>query len=190
MYRKKREIIANFLKRLLWWQPVAFLLFMFVLGACSGGITNTLPMTETVTKAFRSETTNTSSPSEEKFISSEKEEIEKIDKDGEYTSKEEVALYIHIYGKLPKNYITKKKAQQSGWNPKVGNLSKALPGMSIGGSAFGNYEGKLPVEEGRKYYECDIDYQEGFRNSKRIVYSNDGLIFYTEDHYESFEQLY
>ena len=62
--------------------------------------------------------------------------------------------------------------------------------MSIGGSSFGNYEGLLPAKKGRKYYECDIDYNGGHRNAKRIVYSNDGLVFYTEDHYRHFEQLY
>ena len=64
------------------------------------------------------------------------------------------------------------------------------PGKSIGGDYFGNYEGLLPEEDGRDYYECDIDYEGGYRNSKRIIFSDDGLIFYTEDHYESFEQLY
>ena len=54
----------------------------------------------------------------------------------------------------------------------------------------GYYDKKLPQKSGRKYYECDIDYTDGYRNAKRIIYSNDGLIFYTDDHYESFEQLY
>ena len=62
--------------------------------------------------------------------------------------------------------------------------------MSIGGSAFGNYEGQLPKAKGRKYYECDIDYTGGYRNEKRLIYSNDGLVFYTQDHYKTFEQLY
>ncbi|MDO4788431.1 MAG: ribonuclease domain-containing protein [Johnsonella sp.] len=113
-----------------------------------------------------------------------------VKEDGNYISKEEVALYIHEYNKLPSNYITKKQAEEQGWNSKEGNLDMVLPGMSIGGGHFGNYEGKLPEANGRKYYECDIDYTGGFRNAKRIVYSNDGLVFYTEDHYNSFEQLY
>ena len=62
--------------------------------------------------------------------------------------------------------------------------------MSIGGDYFGNYEGLLPEDDDRDYYECDIDYEGGYRNAKRIIFSDDGLIFYTEDHYESFEQLY
>lgn len=113
-----------------------------------------------------------------------------VTEDGNYTSKEEVALYIHTYNKLPSNYITKKQAEEQGWSSSDGNLHEVLPGMSIGGSRFGNYEQKLPKKDGREYFECDIDYEGGYRNSKRLVYSNDGLVFYTEDHYESFEQLY
>lgn len=113
-----------------------------------------------------------------------------VEENGNYTSKEEVALYIHTYGKLPINYITKKQAQELGWDPENGNLSDILPGMSIGGNVFGNYEGALPRAGGRRYFECDIDYEGGYRGAKRIVYSNDGLVFYTEDHYNTFEQIY
>lgn len=113
-----------------------------------------------------------------------------LDEEGSYTSKEDVALYIHTYGKLPENYMTKKEAQALGWDNKAGNLWDVAPGMSIGGDRFGNYEGLLPDADGRKYYECDIDYEGGYRGSKRVIFSNDGLIYYTEDHYESFEQLY
>lgn len=113
-----------------------------------------------------------------------------IEEDGTYISKDEVALYLHIYGHLPGNYITKKEAQELGWDSKKGNLDEAAPGMSIGGSYFGNYEGMLPEKKGRKYYECDLEYEGGYRGAKRLLYSNDGLIFYTEDHYKTFEQLY
>lgn len=113
-----------------------------------------------------------------------------IEEDGTYISKDEVALYLHIYGYLPDNYITKKEAQDLGWDSKKGNLDQVAPGMSIGGSYFGNYEGMLPEKKGRKYYECDLDYEGGYRGAKRLIYSNDGLIFYTEDHYKTFEQLY
>ena len=113
-----------------------------------------------------------------------------VNENGNYTSKDEVALYLHLYGHLPSNYISKRKAEEQGWDSRAGNLDEVLPGMSIGGSGFGNYEGLLPAKKGRKYYECDIVYSGGHRNAKRIVYSNDGLIFYTENHYRSFEQLY
>lgn len=109
--------------------------------------------------------------------------------DGSYTSKDEVALYIHTYGHLPENYITKDEAYDLGWKSE-GTLDEVAPGMSIGGDYYGNYEGVLPDEPGREYHECDIDYESGNRNGKRIVYSNDGNIYYTEDHYNSFEHLY
>lgn len=113
-----------------------------------------------------------------------------VSEDGAYTGKDEVSLYLKKYGHLPDNYITKRQAKELGWDSAQGNLWEVAPGKSIGGDYFGNYEGLLPEEEGRDYFECDIDYEGGRRNAKRIVYSDDGLIFYTEDHYESFEQLY
>lgn len=124
-------------------------------------------------------------------ISSNAEENDsaELSEDGAYTSKEDVALYIHLYGHLPPNFITKKEAEKLGW--KGGSLEPFAPGMCIGGSHFGNYEGLLPEKEGRSYTECDIDtLGADKRGAKRIVYSNDGLIYYTEDHYASFELLY
>ena len=113
-----------------------------------------------------------------------------ISEDGTYTTKEEVAEYINLYGHLPSNFITKKEAKNLGWVSSEGNLNEVAPGMSIGGDYFGNYEGLLPEAEDRDYYECDIDFDGTYRNEKRIVFSNDGLIYYTEEHYESFELLY
>ncbi len=113
-----------------------------------------------------------------------------VKEDGTYTSKDEVAAYIHQFGHLPSNYITKKEAKNLGWISSEGNLDEVAPGKSIGGDRFGNYEGQLPEANRRQYYECDIDFTGGRRNAKRIIYSNDGLIFYTEDHYSTFEQLY
>lgn len=113
-----------------------------------------------------------------------------VKEDGTYTSMEDVAAYIHNYGHLPSNYITKSEAQKLGWKSNEGNLDEVAPGKSIGGDKFGNYDKMLPEEDGRTYQECDIDYDGGFRNDKRIIYSNDGLVFYTGDHYETFQQLY
>lgn len=115
---------------------------------------------------------------------------EALDPNGSYTDKAQVALYLHLYGQLPSNYITKKEAEALGWDAGKGNLEDVAPGKSIGGSRFGNREELLPVEKGRNYYECDIEYDGGYRGAKRIVYSDDGLIYYTEDHYKSFELLY
>lgn len=110
-----------------------------------------------------------------------------IEETGWYYSKEEVALYLHTYQKLPGNYLTKTEAKETlGWT------GGGLPdGYAIGGDKFGNREGLLPKENGRQYYECDIDTNgKGSRGVKRIVFSNDGLIYYTEDHYASFTLLY
>lgn len=112
-----------------------------------------------------------------------------LDEDGSYTTKEDVALYIHTYGHLPPNFITKKEAQAAGWSG--GSLDRVLPGMCIGGDYFGNYEGQLPKAKGRKWTECDINTLGAkSRGAERIVFSNDGLIYYSPDHYESFELLY
>ncbi|MBQ9059127.1 MAG: hypothetical protein IJ125_08085 [Atopobiaceae bacterium] len=110
--------------------------------------------------------------------------------DGHYTSKDEVALYIHLYEHLPSNFISKTKAKKAGWVASKGNLQEVCPGMSIGGSVFYNDEGKLPDAPGRTWTECDINYEGGRRGAERIVFSDDGLIFYTADHYETFTQLY
>ena len=110
-----------------------------------------------------------------------------IDEDGVYTTKEDVALYLHTYGKLPGNFITKKAAKKLGWSG--GSLEDYAPGKCIGGDYFGNYEGLLP--EDKEYHECDIGtLGKKSRGAKRIIYSDDGYIYYTADHYESFELLY
>lgn len=114
---------------------------------------------------------------------------ERLDEYGSYTTKDDVALYIHTYGHLPPNFITKKEAEMAGWNG--GPLDRVLPGMCIGGDYFGNYEGQLPRAKGRKWTECDINtLGKRSRGAERIIFSNDGLIYYTPDHYESFELLY
>lgn len=112
-----------------------------------------------------------------------------IDQYGSYTTKEDVALYIHTYGCLPQNFITKDQARQAGWNG--GSLEPYCPGMCIGGDGFGNREGLLPKAQGRSWTECDINtLGADSRGAERIVFSNDGLIYYTGDHYESFTLLY
>ena len=110
-----------------------------------------------------------------------------IDENGSYTTKEDVALYIHTYGKLPQNFITKKQARELGWSG--GSLEPYAPGMCIGGDRFGNYEGLLP--EGHSYTECDINtLGADSRGAERIIFSSDGLIYYTGDHYAHFTLLY
>ena len=112
-----------------------------------------------------------------------------IPEDGWYYSKEDVSLYLYTYGYLPGNFITKNEARDLGWEG--GSVERYAPGFAIGGDTFGNREGLLPKADGRVYYECDIDTDGAdSRGAKRIVFSNDGLIYYTDDHYESFVLLY
>ena len=113
-----------------------------------------------------------------------------VSEGGTYTDKDHVALYLHLYQKLPANYISKTKAKKAGWDAEKGNLWDVCPGKSIGGGTFYNDDGLLPKKGGRTWKECDINYAGGYRGAKRICYSNDGLIFYTDDHYQSFTQLY
>ena len=118
------------------------------------------------------------------------EQAPALPEDGQYDDKDNVALYIHLYGKLPSNYVTKKDAEALyGWQG--GALDVIAPGKAIGGSYYGNYEGLLPDADGREWTECDIGtIGQTKRGAERIVFSNDGLIYYTSDHYESFELLY
>lgn len=113
-----------------------------------------------------------------------------LSEDGQYSTRDEVALYLHLYEHLPDNYITKEEARKLGWDNSAGNLWDVAPGMSIGGDRFGNYEGLLPEEDGRTWKECDVGYEGGYRGAERVLYSNDGLIYYTNDHYETFTCLY
>lgn len=162
------------------------LLFAGCAGINDPDVTSTAPTTESVpvestaapTTTAPTDTRTTSPPDDGTILES-----------GSYNSKDDVALYIHTFGHLPPNYLTKKEAQALGW--KSGSLDKVAPGKAIGGNRFGNYEGLLPEKEGRFYTECDIDtVGKSKRGAKRIVFSNDGLIYYTEDHYENFTLLF
>lgn len=107
-----------------------------------------------------------------------------------YSTPEEVALYLYVFVELPPNFLTKDDARALGWVSSDGNLWEVTDRMSIGGDIFGNREGLLPEADERVYYECDVNYFGGFRGSERVVFSDDGLIYYTNDHYETFTQLY
>lgn len=111
------------------------------------------------------------------------------DEAGVCTTKEDVSLYLREYGRLPGNFITKSEAKALGWDS--GSLEPFAPGMCIGGDRFDNYEGLLPEKDGRTYTECDIDtLGADSRGAKRIVFSNDGLIYYSDDRCGSFTLLY
>ena len=97
--------------------------------------------------------------------------------------------YLAYVKHLPEYYVSKQEAEDAGWVTWKGNLDEILPGSMIGGDIFKNKEGKLPVAPGRIWYEADINYSGGFRNRQRMLYSNDGLIFATYDHYETFYEI-
>lgn len=97
--------------------------------------------------------------------------------------------WIYLFNQLPDKYISKKAARNMGWNSILGNLRKIIPNAIIGGDVYNNYNKKLPTIPGRIWYEADINYNGGYRNSHRIVYSNDGLMFVTYDHYNTFYEL-
>ena len=161
-----------------------------------GGLVETLPLlTEPAdTEPAATEPLETlpieTEPVETEPAETEPEETEALlDPDGWYYSAEDVALYLVTYGELPGNFITKSQARKLGWEG--GSVQKFQEGAAIGGDKFGNREGILPKADGRQYYECDIDTDgKSSRGAKRIVFSNDGLIYYTEDHYETFILLY
>ena len=183
------------MNRRLWalWTTLLLVVGMLVLPACKG-----TSVSQTKTEGEVAQTTQTD-------VDAGSEDAAKADpaaggdaaakaaiaEDDTYTSKDDVALYIHTYGHLPSNFVTKDEAEDAGWKTEGLSLDEACPGKSIGGDRFGNREGKLPKKKGRTWYECDIDYHGGrSRGAKRIVYSSDGLVYYTEDHYKTFEQLY
>lgn len=154
------------------------LLICLTLGGCA-------ELVDTLATLDALESTPSSAPAQRE----EAPETPGLDPDGSYTTQEDVSLYLYTYGQLPQNFMTKTEARKLGWQG--GGLDDYAYGMCIGGDAFGNYEGLLPEARGRSYKECDIDTLHATkRGAKRIVYSNDGLIYYTGDHYESFDLLY
>ena len=106
----------------------------------------------------------------------------------ELTNDEIVVKYLKEHGELPDYYITKSEAKSLGWVPSKGNLCEVAPGRAIGGDIWTNRQKSLPTKSGRKYFEADLNYNCGNRNADRVVFSNDGLVFVTFDHYRSFEE--
>ena len=106
----------------------------------------------------------------------------------ELTNDEIVVKYLKEHGELPDYYITKSEAKSLGWVPSKGNLCEVAPGKAIGGDIWTNRQKSLPTKSGRRYFEADLNYNCGNRNADRVVFSNDGLVFVTFDHYRSFEE--
>ncbi|MCO6563859.1 MAG: ribonuclease [Apibacter sp.] len=107
----------------------------------------------------------------------------------EQLSSEDIVInYIKKNHSLPNYYIKKMEARKAGWRPEKGNLCRILPGKIIGGDIFKNIENKIPSKKGRKWIEADLNYKCGMRGPDRVIFSNDGLIFVTYDHYNTFQQ--
>lgn len=104
------------------------------------------------------------------------------------TREDVVVPYVKKHQRLPEYYIKKGEAREKGWEPAAGNLCDVLPGRAIGGDLFSNREGGLPSAEKRKWFEADLNYKCGRRNADRLLYSSDGLLYVTHDHYKTFEQ--
>ncbi|SEV96890.1 ribonuclease [Chryseobacterium wanjuense] len=102
------------------------------------------------------------------------------------TEEKTVINYVKQNHKLPDYYITKNKARELGWNPSKGNLCDVLPGKAIGGDKFSNREGTLP--KGENYFEADVNYNCGNRNADRIIFTKNGDVYLTKNHYKSFEK--
>ena len=106
------------------------------------------------------------------------------------TEPQRIVNYLDAFGELPDNFITKNEAKALGWDSRYNYLGDVAPGKSIGGDRFGNYEGRLPDKKGRTWYECDTGYKGKKRNATRLLYSSDGLYYYTDDHYKTFTQMF
>ena len=104
----------------------------------------------------------------------------------ELTNEKIVINYVKANQKLPAYYITKSEAKSQGWVASEGNLCDVLPGKAIGGDKFSNREKTLPT--GNQYFEADVNYECGRRNADRIVFTKNGDVWLTHDHYKSFEK--
>ena len=102
------------------------------------------------------------------------------------TNEVKVINYVKSNHELPEYYITKSEARKQGWVPSEGNLCDVLPGKAIGGDKFSNREKTLP--SGKQYCEADVNYNCGNRNADRIVFTKEGEVYLTKNHYKSFQK--
>ena len=127
---------------------------------------------------------------EENGQRSENEKQTEVEFQTPVTDPQQIVNYLAIYGELPENFITKNEARDLGWDSRYNYVGEVAPGKSIGGDRFGNYEGLLPSKKGRTWYECDANYRGKKRGAERVLYSSDGLYYYTKDHYRTFTQMF
>lgn len=175
---RKHSALNHFILWLVLFCTAALLVFMFMIPkGNSSEYSNDAPLEQGLPSSESSQRTSDGS------LPPVQQSIDQM------TRQETVVDYLETYQKLPDYYINKRAAQQSGWDARSGNLCDVLPGRAIGGDRFGNREQKLPNKKGRIWYEADINYRCGHRGADRLVYSNDGLIYVTTDHYKNFRQL-
>ena len=142
-----------------------------------------------------------SSSSEEQSSSSiaTKSIYEAVEESGLYTTKDSVAAYICKFDKLPSNYVGKNEGK-SLYESKTGNTFDkwnfnpwTTLGVMIGGDTFNNHadnpDNYRPTLPEGDYHEADVDYSAKNRGTKRLIYQSDCVIYYTADHYETFDKL-
>ncbi len=131
----------------------------------------------------KSETSKSENRINKEFDSEKSSDNYSIDK---LTKDEKVIAYVKSNHQLPDFYITKSEAKSKGWIPSKGNLCDVLKGKAIGGDKFSNREKQLP--KGEQYYEADVNYNCGNRNADRIIFTKNGDVWLTKNHYKSFEK--
>ena len=109
---------------------------------------------------------------------------------GEVTKNGEAGadFWLTYFNKLPDYYVTEEEAYNIGWI-RGKSPAKFIPGKMLTMGIYNNSNGHLPQAAGRIWYEADINYYEGRRNGHRVLWSNDGLIFVTYDHYATFYEI-
>ncbi len=127
---------------------------------------------------------------EQTEVYNDEEEQTEVEFELPVTDPQQIVNYLSIYGELPENFITKNEAKALGWDSRYNYVGEVAPGKSIGGDRFGNYEGQLPEKKGRKWYECDANYKGKKRGKQRVLFSSDGLYYYTDDHYQTFTEMF
>lgn len=148
-----------------------------------------------------SSSNESSSSSQAKSSSSEKSKtiLEAVQESGKYTTRDSVAAYLCKFDKLPSNYVGKNEGQNL-YESKTGKSFEkwnfnpwTTIGVMIGGDKFNNYASNASnyhatLPEG-SYREADVEYSAKNRGTKRLVYQSDCVIYYTADHYETFNRL-
>ena len=155
------------------------ILVLFVLLIIGGVAINRMYSTDNQASAGH----NGSGTPEQTTVRSSSTDIDQLTKQGV------VVKYLRQNNRLPDYYITKSKARSQGWDARDGNLCSVLPGKAIGGDRFSNREGILPDASGRIWFEADINYRCGHRGAERLLYSNDGLVYVTYNHYKHFTEV-